>query len=85
MADVVAAARKSTRGTVEKPLHLVLPDKTLYLLVKTTALRDEAGHDLGLVLVFEDLTELERARAAGGLAGGGPADRPRSQEPPDAH
>ncbi|MDP1761614.1 MAG: ATP-binding protein, partial [Deltaproteobacteria bacterium] len=62
MADVVAAARKSTRGTVEKPLHLVLPDKTLYLLVKTTALRDEAGQDLGLVLVFEDLTEIERAQ-----------------------
>jgi two-component system nitrogen regulation sensor histidine kinase NtrY len=62
MADVVAAARKSTRGTVEKPLHLVLPDKTLYLLVKTTALKDEAGQDLGLVLVFEDLTELERAQ-----------------------
>jgi two-component system nitrogen regulation sensor histidine kinase NtrY len=62
MAEVVAAARKSPRGTVEKPLHLVLPDKTLYLLVKTTALRDEAGQDLGLVLVFEDLTELERAQ-----------------------
>jgi len=62
MADVVAAARKSSRGTVEKPLHLVLPDKTLYLLVKTTALRDEAGQDLGVVLVFEDLTELERAQ-----------------------
>lgn len=62
MADVVAAARKSPRGTVEKPLHLVLPDKTLYLLVKTTALIDEAGQDLGLVLVFEDLTELERAQ-----------------------
>jgi two-component system nitrogen regulation sensor histidine kinase NtrY len=62
MADVVAAARKSLRGTVEKPLHLVLPDQTLYLLVKTTALRDEAGQDLGAVLVFEDLTELERAQ-----------------------
>ena len=62
MADVVAAARKSRRGMVEKPLHLVLPDQTLYLLVKTTALRDEAGQDLGVVLVFEDLTELERAQ-----------------------
>jgi two-component system nitrogen regulation sensor histidine kinase NtrY len=62
MADVVAAARKSSRGMVEKPLHLVLPDKTLYLLVKTTALRDEAGEYLGVVLVFEDLTELERAQ-----------------------
>ncbi len=62
MADLVAAARKSPRGMVEKPLHLVLPDQTLYLLVKTTALRDEAGQDLGVVLVFEDLTELERAQ-----------------------
>jgi len=62
MAEVVAAARKSTRGTVEKPLHLVLPDQTLYLLVKTTALKDETGQDLGAVLVFEDLTELERAQ-----------------------
>jgi two-component system nitrogen regulation sensor histidine kinase NtrY len=62
MAEVVATARKSSRGSVEKPLHLVLPDKTLYLLVKTTALRDEAGQDLGVVLVFEDLTELERAQ-----------------------
>ncbi len=62
MADVVAAARKSSRGTVARPLHLVLPDQTLYLLVKTTALRDEGGQDLGVVLVFEDLTELERAQ-----------------------
>jgi two-component system nitrogen regulation sensor histidine kinase NtrY len=62
MAEVVAAARKSPRGTVEKPLHLVLPDQTLYLLIKTTVLKDEAGRDLGVVLVFEDLTELERAQ-----------------------
>jgi two-component system nitrogen regulation sensor histidine kinase NtrY len=62
MAEVVAAARKSPRGMVEKHLHLVLPDQTLYLLVKTTALRDDAGQDLGAVVVFEDLTELERAQ-----------------------
>jgi two-component system nitrogen regulation sensor histidine kinase NtrY len=62
MAEVVAAARQSPRGTVEKPLHLVLPDQTLYLLVKPTALKDEAGQDLGVVVVFEDLTELERAQ-----------------------
>jgi two-component system nitrogen regulation sensor histidine kinase NtrY len=62
MAEVVAAARKSPRGMVEKHLHLVLPDQTFYLLVKATALRDEAGQDLGAVVVFEDLTELERAQ-----------------------
>ncbi len=62
LAEVVAEARRSPRGTVEKPLHLTLPDQTLYLLLKPTVLKDEAGRDLGVVLVFEDLTELERAQ-----------------------
>ncbi len=62
MAEVVAAARRSPRATVQRPLHLVLPDQTLYLLLKPTVLKDEAGQDLGVVLVFEDLTELERAQ-----------------------
>ena len=62
MAEVVAMARRSPRGTVERPLHLVLPNQTLYLLLKTTVLKDEAGRDLGVVVVFEDLTELERAQ-----------------------
>ena len=62
LAEVVAAARRVARGTVERPLHLVLPNQTLYLLVKTTVLKDEAGLDLGVVMVFEDLTELERAQ-----------------------
>jgi two-component system nitrogen regulation sensor histidine kinase NtrY len=62
LAEVVASARRSPRGTVEKPLHLTLPDQTLYLLLKPTVLKDEAGHDLGVVMVFEDLTELERAQ-----------------------
>ena len=62
MVEVVAAARATARGTVEKSLHLILPNQTLYLLLKTTVLKDEAGRDLGVVIVFEDLTELERAQ-----------------------
>jgi len=62
LAEVIAAARRSPRGTVEKPLHVALPDQTLYLLLKPTVLKDEAGRDLGVVIVFEDLTELERAQ-----------------------
>jgi two-component system nitrogen regulation sensor histidine kinase NtrY len=62
LAEVVAAARRSPRGTVERPLHLILADQTLYLLLKPTVLKDEAGKDLGVVMVFEDLTELERAQ-----------------------
>lgn len=59
--EFAAAARRSGR-TMEKPIHLTYPDKTLYLLLKTTALKDDSGQDLGLVTVFEDLTELERAQ-----------------------
>ncbi|MEW6387095.1 MAG: ATP-binding protein [Thermodesulfobacteriota bacterium] len=61
LADLVSEARRD-RGTVERPFHLALPDRTLYLLVKATVLKDETGQDLGVVMVFEDLTELERAQ-----------------------
>jgi two-component system nitrogen regulation sensor histidine kinase NtrY len=61
LVDFAAAARRSGR-TVEKRVHLTYPDKTLYLLLKATALKDDSGQDLGLVIVFEDLTELERAQ-----------------------
>jgi len=59
--EFAAAARRSGR-TMEKHIHLTYPDKTLYLLLKTTALKGDSGQDLGLVTVFEDLTELERAQ-----------------------
>jgi two-component system nitrogen regulation sensor histidine kinase NtrY len=62
LAEVIATARRSPRGTVERSLHLMLPDQTLYLLLKPTVLKDDAGGDLGIVIVFEDLTELERAQ-----------------------
>jgi two-component system nitrogen regulation sensor histidine kinase NtrY len=59
--EFAAAARRSGR-TMEKHIHLTYPDKSLYLLLKTTALKGDSGQDLGMVTVFEDLTELERAQ-----------------------
>ena len=61
LVDFAAAARRSGR-TMEKRIHLNYPDKTLYLLLKTTALKDDTGQSLGMVTVIEDLTELERAQ-----------------------
>jgi two-component system nitrogen regulation sensor histidine kinase NtrY len=61
LVEFAAAARRSGR-TMEKRIHLTYPDKTLYLLLKTTALKDDAGQNLGMVTVIEDLTELERAQ-----------------------
>jgi len=62
LAEVVAEARHSPKGTVERPFTLSLPDRTLSLLLKPTVLKDENGQDLGVVIVFEDLSELERAQ-----------------------
>ena len=61
LVEFAAAARRSGR-TMEKRIHLTYPDKTLYLLLKTTAIKDDAGQNLGMVTVIEDLTELERAQ-----------------------
>lgn len=61
LAELVEEARRSQR-TVERPLRLSMSDRTLYLLVKPTVLKDDSGQDLGVVVVFEDLTELERAQ-----------------------
>jgi two-component system nitrogen regulation sensor histidine kinase NtrY len=62
LAEVVAEARRAPKGTVERPVHLTLPDRQLSLLLKPTVLKDDSGQDLGVVIVFEDLTELERAQ-----------------------
>ncbi len=43
---------------IEKQVKLTVGDKTLTLLVSLTLLRDERHHYVGLVVVFEDLTEV---------------------------
>jgi two-component system, NtrC family, nitrogen regulation sensor histidine kinase NtrY len=47
-------------GTLERTIQVPLSDKTLTLLLKITLLRDEENRDLGMVLVFDDLTEIEK-------------------------
>jgi two-component system, NtrC family, nitrogen regulation sensor histidine kinase NtrY len=58
--DIVANLDGLKKGTLERSLQIPLRDRTLTLLVKITMLRDEEGRYLGLVIVFDDLTEIER-------------------------
>ena len=58
--DVVANLNGLKKGTLERSLQVPLRDRTLTLLVKITLLRDEEGRYLGLVIVFDDLTEIEK-------------------------
>ncbi|MBU2498624.1 MAG: PAS domain S-box protein, partial [Proteobacteria bacterium] len=50
------------KGSMVRQVRLSLKDKSLTLLVSLTVLRDDRGKYLGLVAVFEDLTEIERAQ-----------------------
>jgi two-component system nitrogen regulation sensor histidine kinase NtrY len=49
------------KGFLQRQVMLPVEDKTLTLLVSLNALRDDRGKYLGLVAVFEDLSEIERA------------------------
>lgn len=59
---LVEEARRAKKGTVQKTVRVTVNDKSLSLLVNVTLLKDDLGHDLGMVIVFGDLTELEKAQ-----------------------
>ena len=50
------------KGFLEKQIRLSVENKTLTLLVSLNVLRDDRGNYLGLVGVFEDLSEIEKAQ-----------------------
>jgi len=47
-------------GTLERTIQVPLREKSLTLLLKITLLRDETNQELGMVLVFDDMTEIEK-------------------------
>jgi two-component system nitrogen regulation sensor histidine kinase NtrY len=54
----------SGRGTFEQQIKLSFPDNVIELLVSGSILKDEIEKYLGLVLVFEDLTHIQKAQRA---------------------
>ncbi len=53
---------ESGKATIQRPLRLNLGRETFSLLVNITKLYDEALKPLGTVLVFDNLTQLEKAQ-----------------------
>jgi two-component system nitrogen regulation sensor histidine kinase NtrY len=53
---------ESGKPTIQRPLRLSLGSETFSLLVNITKLYDEAANPLGTVLVFDNLTQLEKAQ-----------------------
>ena len=50
------------KGCLEKQIRLSVENRRLSLLVSLNVLRDDHGHYLGLVAVFEDLSEIEKSQ-----------------------
>jgi len=55
-------ARGSGRGFAETQIRTQVRDRAATLNLNLSLLRDEQGQNMGLVLVFDDLTELEKAQ-----------------------
>ncbi len=53
---------ESGKSTIQRPLRLFMGKETYSLLVNITKLYDEAANPLGTVLVFDNLTQLEKAQ-----------------------
>ena len=53
---------ESGKPTIQRPLRITMRNKTFSLLVNISKLFDEAGNPLGTVIVFDNLTQLEKAQ-----------------------
>ncbi|MBT8365550.1 MAG: PAS domain S-box protein, partial [Deltaproteobacteria bacterium] len=49
-------------ATIEVPLRLTIQGRPRSLLVTVRALKDDAGQHMGIVMVFDDLTEMEKGQ-----------------------
>lgn len=62
MDDFLEDLGKSGKNFIERPLRLRVRDESFSLRVNMTRLVDEKGNNLGVVFVFDNLTELEKAQ-----------------------
>jgi two-component system nitrogen regulation sensor histidine kinase NtrY len=60
--ELLTELKSSRKDAIEKQLTVNLKGKSLALLVNLTALKDEEGGPLGIVAVFDDLTQLIKAQ-----------------------
>ncbi len=62
--EMLQEMREIGEGFIEKQIELMLNDKALTILVTTTSIIDDDGDYMGMVAVFEDLTQLQKAERA---------------------
>ncbi len=63
LADEIMGDLSTSRNyAIQLPLRLIIDGKPRSFLANFNALRDDAARHMGIVMVFDDLTELERAQ-----------------------
>ncbi|MHB8907440.1 MAG: sensor histidine kinase [Syntrophales bacterium] len=62
--EVLREMRERGEGFIEKQIDLTLPNRAMTILMTITVVRDDEGNNMGMAVVFEDLTHLQRAERA---------------------
>ena len=63
LANEIMDSLPVSRGdTIELPLKLTIEGRPRSFLISVTALKDDAGQHMGTLMVFDDLTELEKGQ-----------------------
>jgi two-component system nitrogen regulation sensor histidine kinase NtrY len=64
--DIVRSFMNTHRTTrqpyLEQQLQVIVGNRPMVLLIKVSVLQDETGSSMGVVIVFDDLTDLEKAQ-----------------------
>jgi two-component system nitrogen regulation sensor histidine kinase NtrY len=62
--EVLQEMRERGDGFIEKQIDATLRDRVITILMTITAIHDDEGREMGMAVVFEDLTQLQRAERA---------------------
>ncbi len=60
--EVIEKLTDTKNDTVELPIRVTIEDRPRSFLANINALKDDSGNPLGTIMVFDDLTELEKAQ-----------------------
>ena len=59
--EIFQEMRERGEGFIEKQIDVTLRDRALTVLMTVTVIHDDEGNNVGMVILFEDLTQLQRA------------------------
>jgi two-component system nitrogen regulation sensor histidine kinase NtrY len=60
--ELLEELENSPKKTMEKPLRITIDGRSTTFMVHLTALRDDKDRYMGIVVVFDDMTEIEKAQ-----------------------